>query len=425
MSILDAAAPPALADTAAPAGGGVRFLGDGRAYWRLLIRGGVLLMFTLGIYRFWLTTDVRRFLWSNTELAGDGFEYTGTARELLIGFLMALAILVPLYTAFFIIALGGGALGEMSGLLSFVLLTLLGHYAVYRARRYRLTRTIFRGVRFDQTGSPWRYAVCALFWWTLIVLTLGLAYPAATSRLERFKMRHTFFGDLPGRFEGSASQLFLRGVVLWVLLMVPLTVGFVATLGSVDWNALETAANAGGEEFWVWLFAHGLGSVAAIGGLTLLWTLLSVVVLYPVFHAILLRWWASGLRFGDLAVTSRLRTGKVLGIYGRFFGYAFLLTLAAIVIGIVGTLVVGALVAGSESIFSEIFAATAAIGLYVATMLGYSTIYQATVKVGLWRCVVESLDISGLAALDRVSAAGEASSPIGEGLADALNVGGI
>ena len=425
MSTQDAAAPPAPANTAAPASGVVRFLGNGRYYWRLLIRGGVLLMFTLGIYRFWLTTDVRRFLWSNTEVAGDGFEYTGTARELLIGFLMALAILVPLYTAFFFIALGGGALGEMSGLLSFVLLTLLGHYAVYRARRYRLTRTIFRGVRFDQTGSPWRYAVCALFWWTLIVLTLGLAYPAATCRLERFKMRHTFFGDLPGRFEGSASQLFLHGVVLWVLLMVPLTVGFVAMLGTIDWDGLEKAASTSGEAFWVWLFAHGIGSVAAIGGLTLLWALLAVVILYPVFHAILLRWWASGLRFGDLVVTSRLRVGKVLGIYGHFLAYAFLLTLAAIVIGIVGTLVVGAIVAGSESIFAEIFATTAAIGLYVATMLGYSTIYQATVKVGLWRCVVESLDISGLAGLDRVSAAGEASSPIGEGLADALNVGGI
>ena len=40
-------------------------------FWRLLIRGAVLLMFTLGIYRFWLTTDIRRFLWSNTELAGE------------------------------------------------------------------------------------------------------------------------------------------------------------------------------------------------------------------------------------------------------------------------------------------------------------------------------------------------------------------
>ena len=43
-------------------------------------------MFTLGIYRFWLTTDVRRFLWSNTDLSGETFEYTGTAVELLLGF---------------------------------------------------------------------------------------------------------------------------------------------------------------------------------------------------------------------------------------------------------------------------------------------------------------------------------------------------
>lgn len=53
------------------AGSGVRFLGQRRSYWRLLIRGAALLMVTLGIYRFWLATDVRRFLWSNTEIAGE------------------------------------------------------------------------------------------------------------------------------------------------------------------------------------------------------------------------------------------------------------------------------------------------------------------------------------------------------------------
>jgi len=33
------------------------------------------------IYRFWLATDVRRFLWSNTEIAGDTLEYNGLATE--------------------------------------------------------------------------------------------------------------------------------------------------------------------------------------------------------------------------------------------------------------------------------------------------------------------------------------------------------
>lgn len=78
-------------------GGGVRFFGQRRAYWQLLIRGAIMLFVTLGIYRFWLVTDVRRFLWSNTEIAGEPLEYTGTALELLLGFLVAIALLIPVY----------------------------------------------------------------------------------------------------------------------------------------------------------------------------------------------------------------------------------------------------------------------------------------------------------------------------------------
>ena len=70
MTTIDATVPAAQVGSAAPAGGIVRFRGDARAFWRLLVHGAVLLMATLGLYRFWLTTDIRRFLWSNTELAG-------------------------------------------------------------------------------------------------------------------------------------------------------------------------------------------------------------------------------------------------------------------------------------------------------------------------------------------------------------------
>ena len=95
--------------------GSVRFLGARRSYWRLLVRGAVLLMVTLGIYRFWLMTDVRRFLWSNTEVAGESLEYAGTALELLLGFLVAVALLIPLYAGFFIAALDLGTLGQIVG----------------------------------------------------------------------------------------------------------------------------------------------------------------------------------------------------------------------------------------------------------------------------------------------------------------------
>src|SRR5262245_6007034 len=108
MTVLDAVGPspgaPAVASIAAapalptppvpPAVGAAtcRFFGNKEPYWRLMIRGAVLLIVTLGIYRFWLATDQRRFLWANTEIAGDALEYAGTARELLIGFLVAVEI---------------------------------------------------------------------------------------------------------------------------------------------------------------------------------------------------------------------------------------------------------------------------------------------------------------------------------------------
>ena len=85
MTILDATVATAQGGRGAPAGGVVRFRGESRSFWRLLTHGAVLLMLTLGIYRFWLTTDIRRFLWSNTELADESFEYGGTAGELLLG----------------------------------------------------------------------------------------------------------------------------------------------------------------------------------------------------------------------------------------------------------------------------------------------------------------------------------------------------
>jgi uncharacterized membrane protein YjgN (DUF898 family) len=106
--------------------GGVRFLGQRRSYWRLLIRGAVLLMLTLGIYRFWLATDIRRFLWSNSEIAGEALEYTGTPIELLLGFLIAIAILIPVYAGIFLAALDLGTLGRISGIAGFAALAILG-----------------------------------------------------------------------------------------------------------------------------------------------------------------------------------------------------------------------------------------------------------------------------------------------------------
>jgi uncharacterized membrane protein YjgN (DUF898 family) len=429
MTVLDATA-VAAAEASASAPQAVRFIGDRRAYWRLLIRGAALLAVTLGIYRFWFATDVRRFLWSNTEIAGETLEYSGTALELLVGFLIAIALLVPLYIGFFVVALNLGPVGQFASVLGFPVLAFLGHFAVYRARRYRLTRTVYRGVRCHQGGSAWRYAICALFWWALIILTLGLAYPFAQSALERYKMRHTYYGNLPGRFEGSGLRLFLRGFPMWLLVVGPLIAALVFVVTSVEWAALGAAASSAGsvEEFAGQLEGRFPTVYAAIV-LAIVAVTVSVImaaVLFPVFQSMTLRWWISGLRFGALTVHSHLRTGQIYGAYLRFLWYGVLFALAAAIVGAIGFAALGVVFAGpARAELYEIVGAAAAVAFYVVLMLGYSTIYQGTVKLALWLGGMESIEIENRAVLDQVKAEGAASSAVGEGLADALNVGGI
>ena len=416
MSNSDAAILAAQASGSAPAGA-ARFVGRSQPFWGLVSRGAVLLMLTLGIYRFWLTTDIRRYLWSSTEVADESFEYTGTPRELLLGFLIAIAVLVPLYSTFFLLTL---MLGEVWSALALLVLTFLGQYAVFRARRYRLTRTVYRGIRFHQTGSALRYSVCAVLWWSLVVLSLGLAYPFAQSQLEHFKMRHTFFGNLPGRFQGSGWRLLVRGLPLWAIAVVPFTIGATATVLAVDWNALGSAGAAEDK-----LETSGLAGAVVFAALTGAWLLLSIALLYPIFQAIVLRWWVSGLRFGEVSLRSRLRIAQVFKIYARFFGYAVVFTLIAAALVASMALGLPKISGEPDSMRSELITTAFGLGAYVAIALGYSTIYQGTVKLGLWRCVIESLDVSNVEALEQVAAAGGPASPVGEGLADALNVGGL
>ncbi len=400
--------------------GGIRFVGVRRDYWRLLTRGAGLLIVTLGIYRFWLMTDVRRFLWANTVIVDDALEYLGTPLELLIGFLAAIAILIPIYAGFFLAALDLGPLGQLSGVIGFLALFVLGQYAIYRARRYRLSRTVYRGLRFHLEGSAWLYAFRAIAWWIATLLTLGLAYPFQLASLERFKMRHTYYGDLSGHFTGSGFGLLLRGFPMWFLVVAPLALAVGAFVEVVDFKALADALAQGGDD----LMARIEGGNPALGGV-IVFTLLmagsavvAAALLYPAFQALVLRWWSSGLRFGALTARSKLRTAQVYAAYMRFLWGALLFSLVLAVIGTPALLIAGNIGNGDV--------AATAIGLagYVIAALGYSTIYRATVMLSLWQLGMESLQLSGLSVLDTVRARGRASSALGEGLADALNVGG-
>ena len=73
----------------------IRFTGNWREYLPIAASNVLLIIVTLGIYRFWAAARQRRYLWSRTEVIGDRLEWSGTGKEMFIGFLIVTLVLLP------------------------------------------------------------------------------------------------------------------------------------------------------------------------------------------------------------------------------------------------------------------------------------------------------------------------------------------
>ena len=362
----------------------VAFSGSRSEFFHLVKRGAGLEFVTLGFYRFWLTTDIRRHLWTNTQIEGDGAEYTGRAKELLIGFLIALAILVPVYLAYFLVGLEAERVKAFASIPLVAFFYLFGQFAIYRARRYRLTRTVWRGVRFWMSGSGWIYALQASLWGLLMIATLGLALPWRAAALERYKMRHSYYGDLQGSFEGRGWEFFKRGWWLWLLTPVALYVTPLAPF------------------------------------------------VYGAFKAVEWRWWLSGIRFGGVRLESKLPRSRLIGLYWKMIGWILVLALvfsaylaasAALVASMTGD---GFMEFFKSQDFAKSIPLLVLAGAgYLMFALAINVVMRVYLVRDLWVRVLESINIHGIEAAANVSARGDLANALGEGFADGLDVAGF
>ncbi|TYO62594.1 DUF898 domain-containing protein [Bradyrhizobium hipponense] len=362
----------------------VDFTGDRSGFSKLVTKGAMLELVTFGFYRFWLVTDIRRHLWSNTLVDGDAAEYTGRGKELLIGFLIALAILVPIYLAYFLIGIEFERWQGFASTPLFISFYAFGQFAIFRARRYRLTRTIWRGVRFWMDGSGWAYSLRAMLWGLLVFLTLGLALPWREASLERYKMRHTHFGDLRGDFEGDGWQFFKRGWWLWLLSPVALVIFPLAPFFYAQFKARE----------W--------------------------------------RWWLDGIRIGGVSLSSNLPTNAFYGLYWKVIGWWLLLsTIFAAYLGGATMLTVQLSGLSAEQVLGP-DNASKSIPMLVMMVIGYfavalaiNIIMRIYLQRDLWVKVLETIEVHNIAATADVRGSGELASALGEGFADGLDVAGF
>lgn len=178
---------------------------------------------TLGIYYFWGEAQKRRYLWSQTSFAGERLEYTGRGMETFKSFMLfALAIIGIFIVLFFLFSMFLSveiAPVVASYLITFSLLLLLP-VGQYFALRYRLTRTSWRGVRGNLTGSAWRYM--GRYWGSgiLSVLTLGLMTPRLSTWLAIYPLSQTKLGNTPLEVTAKPGDAPYKSYILYYLFSI-------------------------------------------------------------------------------------------------------------------------------------------------------------------------------------------------------------
>ena len=402
-------------EPAVPREGKIAFVGRRTPYLGVLLTGLVLMVPTLGLYRFWLVTRKRQFYWGHTEIDGDALEYTGTPTQLLVGFLLAVLIFLPIYGGLFYVTV---RLPDFSALAYLVLLPIfyfLMGYASYRSRRFRLSRTLWRGIRFQQSGNAWIYALKRFLWAIATIMTLGLAYPFMARSLWKYRAEHTFFGNRQFAFSGRVRTI--AGPFYGAYFLMVVIIG----AAIYQLNLLSETTDD----------STGATSIAIIG-----FSLLIVGIGYLAWIFVTTRIksrYYSSMSAGDARFKVRIRASSVAL---QHLVYVLLLTLFVIVFGTISMLVAGGMSEGmdilsgsaSEQDIARIMQAGSTalfivIGLYLVFLGLWGVLSETVLGFGYWKIVARGASIENVDSLKSVRAAGTESSLAGEGLADALNVG--
>jgi len=227
------AAAPAIAKEKAPVSvkpsesgtnpsGRLVFHGSGGSLFGIHIVNIFFTLLTLGAYYFWGKAKVRNYLFGQSEFAGDRFAYHGTGRELFTGFLKA-AIIFGTISALFRAApfLPGGIAVKIAAiLLAYALLLTFIPMAVVGSRRYRLSRSSWRGIRFSFRGKTNAFIKLFLRGTLLSLFTFGIYYPFFLTRQYAFMTDGAYFGNRKFAFDGEGKGIFgvyMKALGLWMI----------------------------------------------------------------------------------------------------------------------------------------------------------------------------------------------------------------
>lgn len=301
------------------------FQGNWKEFAPIALTNLLLTIVTLGIYRFWAKTRERQYLWSRTRFIDDTLEWTGTGKELFIGFLMAaVLILTPLLILQFgiqALILQGHVLivTILVPALYLFILYIIG-IARFRALRYRLSRTYWHGIRGGSADPGWGYGWSAVWMPMIGFVTAGLMIPWSMCELWNQRWRAMSFGPHHFRSEVRPGPLMGRFLLFYLL---PIA-GCIAAIGAISFVASRGTAGPPTASAGMVVMAFGLiAGYLAIGVIALAFyaKYFREAVGHLLLTSIDFEFTASTMDWFKLIIGNILLVIVTLGIGYAFLGY--------------------------------------------------------------------------------------------------------
>jgi uncharacterized membrane protein YjgN (DUF898 family) len=192
----------------------------------MFIVNAILTVLTLGIYHFWAKANIRRYVYSKTELDGAPFAFHGTGKEMFLGWLQFVGIAFGFGIACSVVgAVFRFAMGPLPGMMATMIFFYMGlflvmPYAIASAQQYRLSRTSYRGIHFSFRGAPAEFVRVFVKGALLSMVTFGFYTPYLVNNAQSFIINQTYYGDRRFEYDGKGDELFWMYVKAFFLTLI-------------------------------------------------------------------------------------------------------------------------------------------------------------------------------------------------------------
>lgn len=192
--------------------------GKGLDYFVIMVVNAILTAVTFSIYYPWARAKELKYIYGSTSFNGDRFSFSGTGKEMFIGYLKTIlifAVMVALYAGLFV-----AGYPVLSILVLYAFLIAILPLALHGSYRYRMARTSWRGIRFGYRGDKKELIVGFLKWFFLTIITLGIYGAWMSVNLNNYIFGHIRAGNVEFKYRAKGSEyfwIFLKGYLLTII----------------------------------------------------------------------------------------------------------------------------------------------------------------------------------------------------------------